>query len=198
MLAARKWVIVRIDHNKRLIDVEMTKDGKKPQFISEVPMTAMEVEQEMKRILLEGESYGFLQEEESAVIAGLQQELASCQLLGQAKMPYKTNDAGFVAFYPFCGTRVSNTLALLLDARQSEDYMLSVDISLSKLRDRCKAILDNPPSLTEILKAKLEANEVELGYKYMEHLPIDLQAKMLSTLRFDLDATMAFLSDLCS
>lgn len=198
MLAARKWVIVRIDHNKRLIDVEMTKDGNKPQFISEVPMTAMEVEQEMKRILLEGKSYEFLQEEEAAVIAGLQQELSSCQLLGQAKMPYKTNGAGFVSFYPFCGTRVSNTLALLLDARQSEDYMLSIDLSLSKFRDRCKALLDNPPSLTEILKEKLEANEIELGYKYMEHLPVELQAKMLSTLRYDLEGTMAFLSDLCS
>ena len=197
LLAARKWVIVRIDHEKRLIDVEISKDGKKPQFISEVPMTAVEVEQEMKRILLEGESFDFLQEEEAAVLASLQQELESYRLLGEAKMPYKTNGAGFICFYPFRGTRVSNTLALLLGARQSDEYMLSIDLSLPKFLCRCKALLDNPPSLQDILKAKIEAGEVELGYKYIEHLPVELQAKMLSTLKYDMDATMAFLAELC-
>lgn len=197
MLAARKWVIVRIDHDKRLIDVEVAKNAKKPQFISEVPMTAMEVEQEMKRILLGGESFDFLKDEEAAVLAGLQQELSSCQLLGEARMPYKTNGAGFICFYPFCGTRVSNTLALLLGARQSEDYMLSIDLSLPKFLRRCKALLDNPPSLQEILMRKLESKEVELGYKYMEHLPVDLQAKQLSTLKYDMDAAMAFLAQVC-
>lgn len=197
MLAARKWVIVRIDHGKRLIDVEISKDAKKPQFISEVPMTAMEVEQEMKRILLEGESFEFLQEEEAAVLTSLQQELASCKLLGSVRMPYSTNGAGFICFYPFQGTRVSNTLTLLLGAHQSEDYMLSADLSLPEFLRRCKALLHNPPALQDILKSKIEAKEVEFGYKYIEYLPVELQAKMLSTLKYDMDATMAFLAELC-
>lgn len=197
LLAACKWVIVRIDHEKRLIDVEVSTDGKKPQFISEVPMTAPEVEQEMKRILLEKERFDFLQEEEAAVLTGLQEELAAYKLLGAAKMPYNTNGAGFICFYPFCGTRVSNTLALLLGARQSDEYMLSIDLSLPKFLRRCKALLDNPPSLTDIIKAKLQTKELETGYKYIELLPVDLQAKMLATLRYDMDATMAFLRGVC-
>ena len=198
MLAARKWVIVRIDHDKRLIDVEISKDAKKPQFISEVPMTAMEVEQEMKRVLLGDESFGYLKEEEAAVLEGLRRELADFRLLGDAKMPYWTNDAGFICFYPFQGTRVSNTLALLLGARQSDDYMLSIDLSLPKFLRRCKALLDNPPSLQDVLKARIEAKQLELGYKYIDLLPVELQAKMLSTLKYDMEATMTFLGDLCA
>lgn len=197
MLAARKWVIVRIDHDKRLIDVEISKDAKKPQFISEVPMTAMEVEQEMKRILLDGDDFGFLQEDEAAVLAGLRNEMSKCRLLGETRMPYLTNDAGFICFYPFQGTRVSNTLALLLGARRSDEYMLSIDLSLPKFLRRCKVLLDNPPVLQDILKAKLETKQLELGYKYMEFLPVELQAKMLSTLRYDMEATMAFLAEMC-
>lgn len=198
MLAARKWEIMRIDHEKRLIDVEPAGEGKKPQFISEMPMTAVEVEQEMKRILLERESFGFLQDEEAGVVAALQQELAGCSLLGEARMPYKTDNAGFISFYPFMGTKVANTLALLLEARQSEDYMLSMDLSVPKFLDRCRGILQNPPSLQNILKEHLEADLMQVGYKYFELLPVDLQAAMLSTLRYDMDATLAFLASLCS
>lgn len=198
MLAARKWEIVKIDKDKRIIDVKPAMQGKKPQFISEAPMTSVEVEQEMKRILMEGESFEFLQNDEALVLGGLQQEFAKCGLLGDAKVPYKTDKAGFMCFYPFAGTKVSDTLALLLGARRTEDYALSMDLSLPKFLRRCKSLLQNPPSLQGLIMERLQAGEIEAGYKYFELLPSDLQAKMLSTLRYDYDGAMAFLEGLCS
>lgn len=200
LLKGNSWEITGIDRDSkdiiRKIYVKPSSSvGKKLTYISDAPMASKELEDEMKRILLSGETMDALSGTPAEVIAKLQKEYGALQTLGSENVPYYINGANLFCFFPFSGTKIFNTLELLLHAG-TDDYMMSVNCSKDEFLGRCKGIIENTPDIVAMLEESITNGRYEVREKYETLLPVHLQAKMESTLKYDIDGTLEFLKKL--
>lgn len=191
------WEITGIDADRAvpILHVKPSTGGKKPTYLSDAPMVGSDVENEMRSILLSDERYDVLGETPTGVIDELRETFRVYDSIGAGCIPCFTDNANRFCLFPFCGTKVFNTLELLLHA-QSDGRLLSVNCTRDELIGRSKGILKEPPDLVGILEKMIVDGDLVVTAKNQDLLPPRLQAKMESTLKYDLEGTLAFLHDL--
>lgn len=192
-LSARKWEVTGIDN--KTIYVKPAPKGKKLNILSDAAPVSKEVEQEMQRICTCEESYPFISDRCVPVLSKKREEFASYKRIGALDTPCFMNSANLFCFFPFQGTRIFNTLKLILNAEEDE-YALKVNKSMAGFLDQCKDIIANPPAIEEILVEQLTTGELVPTEKLEKYLPIEYQAKMEATLKYDMEGAIAFLKSI--
>lgn len=192
-LSARKWEVTGIDN--KTIYVKPAPKGKKLNILSDAAPVSKEVEQEMQRICTCEESYPFISDRCVPVLSKKREEFASYKRIGALNTPCFVNGANLFCLFPFQGTRIFNTLKLILNA-QEDEYALKVNKSMAGFLDQCKDIIANPPAIEEILVEQLTTGELVPTEKLEKYLPIEYQAKMEATLKYDMEGAIAFLKSI--
>ena len=195
LLGGNTWEITCVEKDKFKVYVKPSTGGNKPMFISDVPVVSKDVENEMKRILLSGETYDILNDASAQVILDLQNDFSNHKTIGNENVPYYVNNTNLICVYPFSGTKIFNTLKLLFHA-QTDDYKMTLNCSLEEFIGRSKGIIESVPEIVDILEKSINNGKYEIMAKYEKYLPIHLQAKMESTLKYDIDGTIKFLRNL--
>ena len=191
-LSARAWEVTGIDRDKHVVHVKESAGGKKPRYTSRGVLVCPEVECEMRRILVSGERSDYLEGAAQKAVEDLQSAFSPLARVGRAGVPCYISEANQFCFYPLSGTKVFNTLALLLNA-SGEGFRLSVNLSPEEMRGKCEQIVTGKPELAAIIRNQLERGEIEMTSRYGKLLPVELQAGMEASRSFDLGATIAFL-----
>ena len=194
-LSARIWEVTGIDEMKNVIYVKEAAKGKKPSFFSNPAPVSREVEQEMQHICMSDDQYPFISDKCTPVLEEKRVQFAEFKTMGALNTPYFTNSANLFCFFPFQGTRIFNTLKLLLDA-ESEEYSLKVNKSVTEFLAQCKGILASPPDIEPILMEQLENGEVTPAEKLEKYLPVEYQAKLEASIRYDMEGALLFLRSL--
>lgn len=195
LLDAKVWQVTSIDSKKYVIHVKPAAKGKKPNFISEAAPISREIEQEMQRLCTNQEQYPFVSESCLPVISEKRQSFEGYDTVGSLNTPVCKNEGGVISIYPFQGTRIYNTLIMLFDAIP-DDYALRIGISWDTFISKCRDFLTTRPDIVSILQNKLESGELRASAKLEKYLPLNYQAKLESTLKYDLDGTLEFLASL--
>lgn len=189
-LSARKWEVTGIDN--KTIYVKPAPKRKKLNILSDAAPVSKKVEQEMQRICTCDESYPFISDRCVTVLNKRREEFASYKKIGALNTPCFVNSANLFCFFPFQGTRIFNTLKLILNAEEDE-YALKVNKSMGGFLSQCKDIIANPPAIEDILVEQLIKGELVPTEKLEKYLPVEYQAKMEATLKYDMDGALAFL-----
>lgn len=193
-LSARIWEVTGIDE-QNIIYVKEAAKGKKPSFFSTPAPISREVEQEMQRICTCDEQYEFISDKCVPILSDKREQFAEYKTIGTLDTPYCVNGANLLCFFPFQGTRIYNTLKLLLDAEEDE-YALKVNKSLPEFLSQCKDIIGNPPDIVPILLEQLETGELTPMEKLEKYLPVEYQARLEATLKYDMPGAIKFLKEL--
>lgn len=194
LLGAKVWQVASIDSKKYVIHVKPAAKGKKPNFISEAAPISREIEQEMQRLCTNQEQYPFVSESCLPIIHEKRQSFEEYDTMGSLNTPV-CNNGGILSIFPFQGTRIYNTLILLFNAIP-DDYALRIGLSREAFISKCREFLTNRPDIFSILQIKLESGELRASAKLEKYLPLHYQAKLESTLKYDLDGTLEFMASL--
>lgn len=186
LLGAQMWEITGIDRKKFVLYVKESDQGKKPTFLSGSPMTCPEIEQEMLSLLYQGGD---------SVTEDLHQEFMGIKRIGKRGTPVTTGDACMTSVYPFSGTRVFNTLAILFNAIK-DGYRLSIPLSWNEFVSMAAGFIENPPSMEEYLLDGVSGEDFVPKVKLEPYLPPILRAKTEASMYYDLTGAIAFLGDL--
>ena len=190
-LSARAWEITGIDRGKYIVHVKEGTGGKKPRYTSQGAIVCPEVEREMCRILTIREQSEYLTPEVNQVIGELQAELKKCSIIGNG-VPYYVSSANQFRFAPFAGTKVFNTLALMFNAL-SDGYFLSVNLSRNEFIGKCRQIIAETPDIVAIISERIEKGEIEITSRLGKLLPVELQAKMEASQKYDVEGAISLL-----
>lgn len=196
-LGSKIWEVTGIDDQKCIFQVVPATEGKKPKFTSFGLRIGMELEQEMKDILMSKESYPFIDEQANAQLTELRAEFSKCSTMGKVKMPFYVNEAGVLCIYPFAGTKVFNTMKTLFNAMDDE-YELSMNISKSQFIEACKAWLDTNESLLPKVKQMITDGVIPLRHRYEKDLDLEHQARMELTINMSEKETHEYIKNIIS
>ncbi|WP_280564524.1 MULTISPECIES: DEAD/DEAH box helicase [unclassified Chromohalobacter] len=188
VFAGRRWVIVDIDDDRKVITLKPSSGGVPPLFGGAAGMVRREVRQRMRQLYMEGEAPGFLNR-------GAQ------RLFGQGGNFFREmaldrtcllQEGGQVLILPWESDLVLNTLALLLRQRglmaEREGLAVSVQNCRSEeLPPLFASILDSPPASVDELAGLAENKQVE---KYDEYLPEELLCSEFAARMLDLDGAL--------
>ncbi|MDV6320128.1 DEAD/DEAH box helicase [Chromohalobacter sp. HP20-39] len=188
VFAGRRWVIVDIDDDRKVITLKPSSGGVPPLFGRGAGMVRREVRQRMRQLYMEGEAPGFLNR-------GAQ------RLFGQGGNFFREmaldrtcllQEGGQVLILPWESDLVLNTLALLLRQRglmvEREGLAVSVqDCRSEELPPLFASILASPPASVDELAGLAENKQVE---KYDEYLPEELLCSEFAARMLDLDGAL--------
>ena len=195
LLGGSTWEITGVEKDKFKVYVKPSTGGNKPMFLSDAPVVSKDVENEMKRILLSCDTFDNLNDASTQAILDIRNTFSNYKTIGNEKIPYYVNETNLISFYPFYGTKIFNTLKLLFHA-QTEGYKMTLNCSLDEFIGRSKGIIEDVPNIVEKIEESISKGEYEIMAKYEKYLPAHLQAKMESTLKYDIDGTVEFLRNL--
>lgn len=190
-LSARAWEITGIDRGKYIVHVKESAGGKKPRYTSQGVIVCPEVEREMCRILTSSEQSEYLTPEVNQVIGELQAELKKCSIIGNG-VPYYVSSVNQFCFAPFAGTKVFNALALMFNAL-SDGYFLSINLSRNEFVDKCRQLINETPDIVAIIRERIEKGEIEITSRLGKLLPVELQAKMEASQKYDVEGAISLL-----
>ena len=191
LFAERAWEIRSSD--KRKVHVVPAEGGKRLKYYGEGPTYGMEMEQEMKRALLCEESYDYLGESCREPLRELRNSFGKAQTLGSMETPWMVNEAGLLCLFPFCGTRVFNTLRRLLGA-VADGYMLKMALTLDEFLCKCRSIVGTPPDLSGQIEQDIKEYGIEPASRLEAILPPKYRARMIATRDYDMDGAIRILS----
>lgn len=194
LLGAKVWQVASIDSKKYVIHVKPAAKGKKPNFISEAAPISREIEQEMQRLCTNQEQYPFVSESCLPIIHEKRQSFEEYDTMGSLNTPV-CNNGGILSIFPFQGTRIYNTLIMLFNA-VPDDYALRIGLNREAFISKCREFITSRPDIVSMLQNKLESGELRASAKLEKYLPLNYQAKLESTLKYDLDGTLEFLASL--
>lgn len=190
-LSARAWEITGIDRDKYIVHVKESTGGKKPRYTSQGAIVCPEIEREMCRILTSNEQSEYLTPEVNQIIGELQAELKKCKVIGDG-VPCYVSAANQFCFAPFAGTKVFNTLALMFNA-MSSGYFLSVNITQNEFIAKCRQFIEETPDIEAIIRKRIEDGEFEITSRLGKLLPVELQAKMEASQKYDVEGAITLL-----
>ncbi|MHA3027764.1 DEAD/DEAH box helicase [Chromohalobacter israelensis] len=188
IFAGRRWVIVDIDDDRKVITLKPSSGGVPPLFGGVAGMVRRKVRQRMRQLYTEGEPAGFLNR-------GAQ------RLFGQGGSFFREmgldrtsllQEGGQALILPWESDSVLNTLALLLRQRGLAAEREGIAVSVQECR--CEdlpavfaSILESPPVSADQLAALAENKRIE---KYDEYLPEDLLCSEFAARTLDLDGAL--------
>lgn len=190
LFAERAWTIRSRENRK--IHVVPAEGGKRLKYYGEGPSYGMEMEQEMKRILLSGESYDFLGESCAEPLRELRSIFAKKKTLGTLETPCMVDGADLFRLYPFCGTKVFRTLRRLLGA-VADGYILKMALSPDAFLSRCRSIVSAPPDLAAQLEQEIITSGIEPGTKLEALLFPKYRSRLMATRDYDMEGALTFL-----
>ncbi|TDX23696.1 ATP-dependent Lhr-like helicase [Modicisalibacter xianhensis] len=189
VFAGRRWVIVDINDDRKVITLKPSSGGVPPLFGGTGGLIGREVRQRMRQLYAEGEVPGFLNR-------GAQRLFTQGGTFFREMALDRTaiiQEGGQVLILPWESDQVLNTLALLLRQRGLMAEREGVAVSVQECR--CEdlppllaSILDSPPASADQL-AQLAENK--RGEKYDDYLPEHLLCSEFASRMLDLEGALA-------
>lgn len=189
IFAGRRWRMVDIDYNKKVIAVEKAPGGKAPNFSGNGGTTDDAVRQEMKKVYLSSDVPAYLDKTAIDLLAEGRECFYALELDKKSVVSYDN----LIHIFPWSGDIVMNTFMLQLKADGFE--VLNENIALTILRTSEEKVIDHLKKLIQNGFANLSdlARTVtnKMVEKYDGLLPEELQTeeyiyRNMSTAAFDL------------
>jgi ATP-dependent Lhr-like helicase len=127
IFAGRRWEIVRVDAEKRAVDLSPAKGGKVPRFFGDGGSVHDRVREEMRSVYLSGDVPTFLDAQARSLLMEGRENFRRLDLARQSLVEWGRE----VVFFPWRGDRVLNTLTRLLVAEGMRASRGSVSITLA-------------------------------------------------------------------
>ena len=202
LLAARIWKIVDVDYENLKVEVTRALDGKKPMYSGGAVRIHQRIPERMLEIVFSNDKFDFLDEAGAAELERLRKEFRIFPMKDLSReRPFLHKEQKSVLF-PFTGTSVINSIALLLrmngiDFRiESGSNSFEVDIPAEEFPIVWGNLLRPLPDIREFLSERIECGETFRGSsKFARYLPLDLQVRLLEQSVYDFESTAAFVAN---
>ena len=175
LLAGYIWRVLSVDEERRIIEVERAKGGKRQPWRGGGIQIHTRILQMMREILLSAGDFIYIKERARRRLAIAREAAQTCDLMSSSILPLADNR---FLLCPWCGTRRFNTLALMLEhggfnvVRTYEPYYLEVRAkcdTVNDLKRQFAQLCQNPPSIEEL------SNQVDdhalIVNKYDQYVP---------------------------
>ncbi|MEA3250594.1 MAG: DEAD/DEAH box helicase [Pseudomonadota bacterium] len=185
VFAGRRWVIVDIDDDRKVITLKPSSGGVPPLFGGTAGMIRREVRQRMRQLYAEGKAPGFLNRGAQRLFVQGGNFFREMDL----DRVFILQEGAQALILPWESDSVLNTLALLLRQRglmaEREGMAVSVQECRSEhLPPLFASILDSSPASVDELAGLAKNKQVE---KYDKYLPEDLLCSEFAARTLDLD-----------
>lgn len=200
LLAARIWKIIHVDFDAKKIHVIKAADGKKPSFSGSVAGVHGSVRQKMLELLYSDEEFNVLNKTSVVELKKLRKEFTPFKIRDfQTERPVRIND-GSVELFTFAGTKINNTINLLLDLAGLESKLdtssssFEIEISAFDLRAKWPTLHLAFHNMDEHLSSLIERRPQILNFsKWGSLLPRRFQVELLKQKYYDFDAALGFI-----
>lgn len=200
LLAARIWKITHVDFDAKRIHVIKALDGKKPSFSGGVTGVHGSVRQKMLELLYSKEVLSVLNKTSVVELEKLRKEFAPFKIQNfQTERPMRIND-GSVELFTFAGTKINNTIYLLLDLAGFECKLntssssFEIETSATQLRAKWPTLQSALHDIDEHLSDLIEQRPQILSFsKWGSLLPRRFQVELLKQKYYDFDAALKFI-----
>lgn len=203
LLSARIWKIKYVDDKAKKIEVVPAKDGKKPLFYGGSASIHPRIREKMAEIVFSSTNYEVLNENCSFVLSDLRSDFLSFKTSADSlDRPLVIHEMGLELF-SFTGTRINNTLSLLLtmagikNSVNEKDCACVIHIETTKenFMESWGLLLNQLPEVDKHIATLLETNPAILGFsKWGQYLPIEFQIDLLKQKYFDFSNTENYIS----
>ncbi|WP_353892469.1 DEAD/DEAH box helicase [Proteinivorax hydrogeniformans] len=207
VLAGKYWQTDKIDYIKSIIHVVEAKEAKPPRWLSGEGFYTYELSQEILKVMTEDEEYGFLNNNEKAILKDVRYEQRAFGLK-VGKIIIEEIKEGY-AFYTYSGNKVNYTLAIAFSLINEMVATKSISWKGFKVAAEDKDFKPTSEELLEVIngikenqnyldsiKDKLidRVPDISLS-KYQKYLPEDLRKKMIADYVYDLNKAADFIRD---
>lgn len=200
LLAARIWKIIHVDFDAKRIHVIQAIDGKKPSFSGTAASVHGSVRQKMLELLYSKEVFNVLNKASVMELGKLRKEFAPFNIQDfQTERPMRIKD-GSVELFTFAGTKINNTIHLLLDLAGFECKLntssssFEIETSATQLRAKWPALQSTLQDIDEHLSDLIDKRPQILSFsKWGSLLPRKFQVELLKRKYYDFNAAIKFI-----
>lgn len=200
LLAARIWKIIHVDFDAKRIHVIQAIDGKKPSFSGTAASVHGSVRQKMLELLYSKEVFNVLNKASVMELGKLRKEFAPFNIQDfQTERPMRIKD-GSVELFTFAGTKINNTIYLLLDLAGFECKLntssssFEIETSATQLRAKWPALQSTLQDIDEHLSDLIDKRPQILSFsKWGSLLPRKFQVELLKRKYYDFNAAIKFI-----
>lgn len=200
LLAARIWKIIHVDFDAKRIHVIQAIDGKKPSFSGTAASVHGSVRQKMLELLYSKEVFNVLNKASVMELGKLRKEFAPFNIQDfQTERPMRIKD-GSVELFTFAGTKINNTIYLLLDLAGFECKLntpsssFEIETSATQLRAKWPALQSALQDIDEHLSDLIDKRPQILSFsKWGSLLPRKFQVELLKRKYYDFNAAIKFI-----
>lgn len=203
LLAARIWKIIDVDYDNMKVEVTRALDGKKPMYSGGTVRIHPRIPERMLKLLFSKDKFDFLDEASAAVLERLRREFGTFPIKDPfTERPYRQKEQK-AELFPFTGTRIINSIALLLRMHEVDFRIqlgpgsFNVDMLPSEFRNVWRNLSCPVSEIREFLYKRLECGDtLGASSKFAKYLPLDLRVRLLEQSVYDFEGTFAFLADI--
>ena len=190
LLGGRPWLVLRVNHDDRVVRVQPAPRGKKPSWGGFIPQfLGREVCEEMRAVLMGSDEHPFLDERAKTSLAEWRAELGPT--LGRGAMLF---DGDTLVWWTFAGGRINQTLKYALEWKgswkvSSDNFSLSIQGAGVGFREvgRVVAELGSPGAWedADLRRALLSKVPDYRLSKFQKVLPDPIQVEMVGAYLLD-------------
>lgn len=200
LLAARIWKIIHVDFDAKKVHVIKAADGKKPSFSGGVSGVHTSVRQKMLELLYSNDGFDVLNKASVGELKKLRKEFEPFKITDfQIERPVRIKE-GSVELFTFAGTKINNTIYLLLNLAGFECKLdnpsssFEIETSATHLRARWPTLPLAFRNIDEHLSDLIEKRPQILSFsKWGSLLPTRFQVEVLKQKYYDFDAALRFI-----
>ncbi|MBX3282075.1 MAG: DEAD/DEAH box helicase [Acidobacteria bacterium] len=200
LLAARIWKIIHVDFDAKRIHVIKALDGKKPSFSGTAASVHGSVRQKMLELLYSKEVFNVLNKASVMELGKLRKEFTPFNIQDfQTERPMRIKD-GSVELFTFAGTKINNTIYLLLDLAGFECKLntpsssFEIETSATHLRAKWPALQSALQDIDEHLSDLIDKRPQILSFsKWGSLLPRKFQVELLKRKYYDFNEAIKFI-----
>jgi ATP-dependent Lhr-like helicase len=186
LLAARRWEVLDVDHDRKVIVVKPAQGRKPPKFVGRGGDIHHRIRQKMRDILVGNKPIQYLNENAEHMLENARKTAMEA---GLDNHDFFCPDSGSCFWFTWTGTRVQTTLCLLAELMGLEvidrEVALEFKYSVQLVKNNFSRIMNNLPSPL-LLAQKLFPKERK---KYDLYLSVDLLNYQLAETAIDLQET---------
>lgn len=200
LLAARIWKIKFVDEQSKKIDVTKALDGKSPIFSGTAPYIHGSIREKMLKIIFSSFIPSYLNEESAFQLSTLRQDF-SCFKMSSPEVcrPLLVTKKSLI-FFTFSGTKVTNTLSLLLELAGIKNIVMQdtgaieLSASLDFFQSKWPHLADPIAIIDVHISTLLTDRPTLISFSKWGHLlPKKYQVELVKQQYYDLDAVSDFL-----
>jgi len=147
LLAARRWEVVRVDHERTEILVVPARGRKPPHFSGEIGEIHPRVRQTMRQVLISGNAYPYIDEMAQRLLDDARQAASSARLSSCPLVPLATDEC---LWFTWTGTTIQRTLCLMARVMGmdpvDDDIAIHFSSSCEAVMSCYRELLVTPPS----------------------------------------------------